>query len=178
MLALLEEQSKQGHIDLFYGDETHICEQGYIPYAWQFREENLAIGVQRGKSVNVFGLFSRQNDFYYRIVEKNINAEFMVEILDEFSWQLKRNTVIVLDNASIHKAKKVRKHFELWQSRGLYIFFLPEYSPQLNLIERLWKELKYRWLKPSDYLSTDNLFYAVNRICANIGECLFLHCNN
>ena len=50
--------------------------------------------------------------------------------------------------------------------------YLPPYSPQLNIAERLWKELKEGWIKPNDYIETDTLFYAVNRICANIGNIL------
>ena len=43
------------------------------------------------------------------------------------------------------------------------------------IIERLWKEFKEGWLKPSDYQSADTLFYAVDRICANIGKELFMN---
>lgn len=82
---------------------------------------------------------------------------------------LKRETVIILDNASAHKARKVKKLLNTWQKRGLYVYYLPPYSPKLNIIERVWKEFKEGWLKPMDYLSADDLFYAVNRICANIG---------
>jgi transposase len=56
---------------------------------------------------------------------------------------------------------------ETWQKRGLYIFFLPAYSPQLNIAERLWKEIKEDWIKPSDYIDAENLFYAVDRICGS-----------
>jgi len=52
---------------------------------------------------------------------------------------------------------------------------LPPYSPQLNIAERLWKEIKEGWIKPHDYLDADNLFYALDRICANIGKNLFIN---
>lgn len=106
--------------------------------------------------------------------EKNINSNFVIEFLDDLSLNIERKTVIVLDNASIHKAKKVTELFGCWQKRGLYIFFLPPYSPQLNIAERLWKEIKEGWIKPTDYIDADNLFYALNRICANIGNTLFM----
>ncbi len=56
------------------------------------------------------------------------------------------------------------------EDRGLHIFFLPPYSPQLNIIERLWKEIKEGWLRPCDYENFDTLRYAVNRVFANIGK--------
>jgi len=173
-LGLLEQQSEIGQIDLYYGDETCISEEGFVPYGWQFNDEDVCIEVQKGRSINLFGLISRSNDFLYKLSEKNINSNFIVEFLDDLSLSIEKKTVIILDNASIHKARKVINLLECWQQRGLYIFFLPPYSPQLNIAERLWKEIKEGWIKPSDYLDADNLFYAIDRICANIGENLFL----
>jgi len=159
-LGLLERQSEKGRIDLYYGDETCISEEGFVPYGWQFDDEDVCIEVQKGRSVNLFGLVSRSNEFIYRISEKNINSDFMLEFLDDLSLKITKKTVLVLDNASIHQAKKVKALFRIWQERGLYIFFLPPYSPQLNIAERLWKEIKEGWIN------------AVDRICANIGKAL------
>ena len=80
--------------------------------------------------------------------------------------------MVVLDNARAHTARKVKELLSVWRKRDLYIFYLPPYSPQLNIIERLWKELKEGWLKPDDYFSIDQLAYALNRVCANIGSVL------
>ncbi|WP_338813108.1 transposase [Bernardetia sp. Wsw4-3y2] len=55
-------------------------------------------------------------------------------------------------------------------TKGLHIFYLPPYSPHLNIIERLWKEIKEGWIKPSDYTTANDLFYGVNRICEAIGK--------
>lgn len=169
---MLERQSEKGKINLYYGDETCISEEGFVPYGWQFDDEDVCIEVQKGRSVNLFGLVSRSNEFIYRISEKNINSDFVLEFLDDLSFKITKKTVLVLDNASIHKAKKVKALFGIWQERGLYIFFLPPYSPQLNIAERLWKEIKEGWIKPSDYIDAENLFYTVDRICANIGKAL------
>lgn len=171
---MLEEQSRKDIIDLFYGDETKVSQEGYVPYGWQFDDEDVAIEAAKGKSINCFGLVSRKNDFIYRNTEGNINSEFIIEVLDGLSLSINKPTVVVLDNARPHTARKVKRLFRIWRQRGLYIFYLPPYSPHLNIIERLWKELKEGWLKPSDYQSADTLFYAVDRICANIGKELFM----
>lgn len=173
-LSLLEHQSRLGHIDLRYGDETQVSEEGFVPYGWQFEDEEVAIAVQKGGKINIFGLVSRANEFYYRTTCETINSDFVIEMMDAFSLSIDKPTVIVLDNARIHTARKVKQLFEIWQKRGLYIFFLPPYSPQLNIIERLWKEFKEGWIKPEDYKSKDDLFYAVNRICNAIGKQLFV----
>lgn len=175
MLGLLERQAENGKIDLYYGDETRVSEEGYVPYGWQFDDEDVAIEATKGRSINCFGLVSRSNDFIYKNTEKNINSDFVIEILDSLSLSISKLTVVVLDNARVHTARKVKELLEVWQKRGLFIFYLPPYSPQLNIIERLWKEFKEGWLKPTDYQSADNLFYAVDRICAAIGNKLFIN---
>ncbi|NMF63278.1 transposase [Brasilonema octagenarum] len=44
--------------------------------------------------------------------------------------------------ASVHKSHLARQHHQRWQQQGLYIFFLPPYSPQMNRIEDEWLHLK------------------------------------
>lgn len=171
----MENQSELGNIDLYYGDETKVSQEGYVPYGWQFDDEKVAIEATKGRSINCFGLLSRSNRFVYKTVEKNIDSAFIIGTLDAFSFTVEKPTVVVLDNARVHTARKVKGLFGAWQKRGLYIFYLPPYSPHLNIIERLWKELKEGWLKPADYQSADNLFYAVDRICAAIGKELFMN---
>jgi transposase len=61
------------------------------------------------------------------------------------------------------------------RQRGLFIFFLPPYSPHLNIAETLWRKLKKEWLNPEDYRDKETLFYAVNRCMANVGEYLTIN---
>ncbi|HEY9295181.1 MAG TPA: IS630 family transposase [Phormidium sp.] len=174
-LALLEQQSRQGSIDLFYGDESQVAEEGYVPYGWQFAQEEVSIQVAKGGKVNLFGLISRSNQFFYQTCRGKMTAHFVVEHLDTFSLSIQKPTVVVLDNAKIHTARQVQERLAYWQARGLYLFYLPPYSPHLNICERVWKELKARWLKPQDYLSVENLFYTVSLALAAIGKELFIN---
>ena len=174
-LNLIEQQAELGNIDLFYADETRFSEQGYVPYGWQFDDEKVAIEVCKGQSINCFGLLSRTNQFIYKTTKNNINSDFVIEMLDDVSLSISKFTFVVLDNARIHTANKVKQLLETWQKRGLFIFYLPPYSPHLNIIERLWKEMKQGWLRPSDYHTADDLFYAVDRICSAIGRQLFIN---
>lgn len=146
-----------------------------MPYGWQFSDEDVAIEVAKGRSINCFALISRGNEIIYRTTEQNITADFVVEQLEQLSTKINKPTVIVLDNARIHTARKVKERCRDWQTRGLYIFYLPPYSPHLNIAERLWKELKSRWLKPDDYCSAENLFYTVNLALATVGKELFIN---
>ena len=141
-LERLLELHKSKYIDLFFADESSFNLEGYVPYGWQFEDEQVCIEVTKGRAINCFGLLSRDNHLIAKTTEKNINSEFVLEQLETFSFNLQKPTVVVLDNASAHTAKKIKDRITCWQKRGLYIFYLPPYSPQLNIIERFWKELK------------------------------------
>ena len=172
---MLEQQSRQGNIDLFYADESQVSPEGYVPYGWQFADEQVCIEAEKGKGLNCFALISRSNKILYRTCEQTITSEFILAQLDELSLGLLKPTVVVLDNARVHTAARVKERLEYWQQRGLFLFYLPPYSPQLNLIERLWKELKARWLRPEDYSTNEKLFLAVNLALAAVGKELFIN---
>jgi transposase len=53
---------------------------------------------------------------------------------------------VILDNASVHKAKSIQPMLKLLEQRGLKLYFLPPYSPELNRIEKRWKKMKYTWM--------------------------------
>jgi transposase len=145
---------------LFYGDESGVSLLPCVPYAWQFTDEQVVMSSERGGSVNCFALISRDNGIHRHLTEQTINAAWISERLDAFSLSLSRLTVVVLDNASVHK-KAVEERWAVWQERGLFVFFLPPYSPHLNIAETLWRKLKYEWLRPEDYADKETLHLAV-----------------
>ena len=136
----------------------------------RFANEELAVEVKRAAALNVFGLLSRSNQLIYRTTLDNINADFVIEQLENLSWRISKPSVVVLDNASAHKARKLAQCIDRWQQRGLFLFYLPPYCPHLNIIERYWKELKEGCIRPQDYQSADTLFYAVDRALAATGR--------
>lgn len=171
----MEQQSVWGNIDLFYGDESRVCEQGYVPYGWQFKGEEVFTEVAKGRGLNCFALLSRNNKLIYRTTEQSIDAGFIMEQLEDLSLTIQKQTVVVLDNASVHSARRIKQCIQAWQQRGLYIFYLPPYSPHLNITERLWKELKARWLRPQDYRTADSLFYQTKLILQAVGKNLHIN---
>ena len=81
----------------------------------------------------------------------------------------KQKTVLVMDNASIHTANKLQNKIEEWESLGLTIFFLPTYSPELNLIEIVWRRIKYKWLQSRDYSDWETFVNALENILKKFG---------
>jgi transposase len=155
---------------LFYGDESHICSEGYVPYGWQFPDEDVFIPVEKGYKINIWGLVSRDNRLHWASTVQNIDSAFVFEQLEKLSFEIRKKTVIVLDNASVHKAKIIQDHLHFWEQRGLYIFFLPPYSPELNIAETLWRKIKKEQIDPIDYTNKDTLFYATNQCLAQFGN--------
>jgi len=51
--------------------------------------------------------------------------------------------VVVLDNAGIHTSKQVKAERKALSREGIYLYFLPPYSPELNEIEPVFKQVKH-----------------------------------
>ena len=167
-LQELVQQEKDGLIDLYYVDESHICTEGYVPYGWQFRGEDVYIPSEMGLRLNIFGMTDRNNRYEGFPTTENMTADKVADFLDRFSLRIRKITFVVLDNASVHICRLIRELYQIWEKRGLFLFFLPPYSPHLNIAETLWRILKGKWLRPADYCTTDSLLYATNRALAAI----------
>lgn len=72
-------------------------------------------------------------------------------------------------------SRKVMERLTDWSRQGVEPFFLPAYSPELNLIERLWREIKQKWLPLEAYKTFDRLKRALNDVLADIGTNLNLN---
>ena len=72
-----------------------------------------------------------RNRCFVRTTENKVTGEWIAEQIDEFVKSLSRLTVIVLDNATVH-TKAVKERLQQWEEKGLFVWFLPTYSPQLN----------------------------------------------
>ena len=98
------------------------------------------------------------------------DSEIVIACMDDFAGQITKKTVVILDRASIHTSSKMQQKAKQWQKQGLYLQFLPAYCPELNLIEILWKHVKYYWLDLSAYQYMDILREMLTEILKNIGS--------
>lgn len=168
----MEQLSESGALDLYYGDEAGVSLEPNVPYGWQFADEAVSMPSEKGFGINCFGLFTRSNKSWTATSKKTIDAAFVVEQLERFSFSLERITVVVLDNARIHTGKKMSERIQAWRRRGLFVFYLPTYSPHLNIAETIWRKLKYEWLAAEDYESRGHLQYAVSLALSAFGKSL------
>ncbi len=98
----LKKQEKLGKIDIRYVDESGFCLIPYVPYAWQEEGKTETIKSQKSKRLNVLGLLNINNELDSYIFECSIDGEIVVACVDDFCSRLKKKTVLVMDQASIH----------------------------------------------------------------------------
>lgn len=165
----LREKQQAGLIDLYFFDETGFVLTPLIPYAWQPKGKTIGLIPSKSQRLNVLGFFSLTNDFYSFIFQGRIDAPVVVACFEAFSKTVTKPTWIILDNAAQHTANLFKAHLSDWEQRGLHIKYLPPYSPELNLIEILWRFIKYAWLPFSAYLNFAALKDSLETILENIG---------
>ena len=168
-LSELSALAASGLIEVYFGDESGFWQNPVIARAWQFAGEEIRLLPEKGKRLSVFGLLNLDCEGKFWASEKTIDSEFVIECLEEWlKEKSEKPRVLVLDNARIHRSQKMQEKLVEWEEKGFYIFNLPTYSPHLNIIEILWRKMKYEWLKPEDYASFEILTEAVKEILSQL----------
>lgn len=114
-------------------------------YAWSKVGERKIINYEAPKKrrVNAVGAYSG-DDFRFHVESGKLTAEVFVDFLDTLLPKPgEPPVVVVLDNYAVHKAKRIQPRLAELRAKGLNLFFLPPYSPELNLIEPCWRHVKH-----------------------------------
>jgi transposase len=142
------------HDRIFFGDAAHVRHNAEAGYAWSAIAEPHLIPTNSGRQrYNVLGVYCTQtHEHLFILTEDNINQETMIDLLQQLraKYPPPAKIYLVLDNASYNKTIRVRDHAETSQ---IILKFQPPYSPNLNLIERLWKFMRKKFCKDK-YRST------------------------
>lgn len=160
-----------GQIDLFYYDEMGLSRQALVPYGWQPTGTSPAfVGATPRGNLTTMAFMSRDNRLRAFTGQGAATADLVVACFEDFARSLTKPTVVILDNASIHPSKAFLSRIPTWRRQNLLIQFIPPYCPELNLIEILWRQIKYHWITPQDFFSADSLAQALTRILTSFGE--------
>lgn len=141
-----------------------------MPYAWQSKLNPILLPAAKGKFLNVVGLMNRKNDLFFEVLETTFNSDKIIHFMDRFVQKIVKKTVVILDNSPIHKSKKFMAKIQEWEEKDVLIFFLPPYSPELNLIEILWRRIKYNWIPFNAYFSFKNLNEHLSYVLSEFGN--------
>ena len=178
VLARLSDYERDKRLTLVYFDESGFSMKPVIPYAWQPRNSTLYLPAKPAKRLNVLGFISRTTPSLFHQHVGTVNTEIVINAFDQFAKHYnatcyqatKRPCIVVLDNASMHRSRAFREKVDDWMAYGVCLHYLPPYSPELNRIERLWRQIKYHYLSPSAYTSFETLTAAVANVlegCSN-----------
>ena len=138
----LMEKAKAGEIQLLFMDAAHFVHgSDFLGYVYS-KTRRLTKTFSGRKRHNILGAL----DFVTKKVitvtnDSYINAESVCDILRTIAAQAKPEVpvCIILDNARYQKCQLVT---DLATKLGINLIYLPSYSPNLNLIERVWKFVK------------------------------------
>ncbi len=161
---------ESGKLDIYYFDESGFSISSNLPYLWSPVKQTAVVKTLVCKRINVLGFLSKQGDLKSYIAEGRVNSDKVIEVFDSFVDTLSKPTIVVLDNASFHKSKKFKSNIARWSNRGLTLCYLPPYSPQLNIIETLWRFMKYIWIEYSAYLCWGNLKQYIQKVFDGYGK--------
>ena len=133
-------QTKEGKIKLFFMDAAHFTLEAFLCKVWSKTPLYLRSGAGR----NRFNVIGCVDPISHEVISTHsmayVNAEQVMEFLEKVRSQCGDMPVtIVLDNARYQRCKAV---LEKATKLGIELLFLPPYSPNLNIIERLWKHVR------------------------------------
>jgi transposase len=156
------EEAKAGERAVFFVDAAHFVMGAFLGMIWCF--ERLFVRAPSGrKRFNVLGALNAITHEVITVTNDTyITATPVCELLQKLAaLGLTVPITLVLDNARYQKCALVQ---ELADALGIELLYLPPYSPNLNLIERLWKFVKKECLS-AKYYEDFSLFSAAITDC-------------
>jgi len=166
-LKLFKQQAMAGDIVLLFGDESEVLTHPYLAHAWAKRGANLRVPAP-GQSRKLALLDAADHvtgelTVHTSSTRRSTDFIALLERIDRcYGLQPGRigtPVVLVLDNGPIHVSKLTR--VALAERPWLTIEWLPKYAPELNDIERAWRDLKRHFLAHQTFRSVEALQAAV-----------------
>lgn len=170
--------AQSGSLNLLYLDESGFSTVPSVQRAWsplgQPHQADASVGKKR---VNVLGALDPVHQILWHAEsEKSMQRTEVVNFIDQVAQHHSQEipTIVVLDNAAIHCHIDADKIHEWGSKNRLFLFYLPPYSPELNLIEILWKQAKYYWRKFESW-TRQELLHKVQELFSDYGEKFEIH---
>ncbi|MCG3472223.1 IS630 family transposase [Xenorhabdus bovienii] len=164
MLNKIKVGAQLGHYRLVYFDEAGFAASPPVQYGWNPRGKPHETEPQDHNRRSVLGALNyTDNTLFYQTMSGSITRADVVDFLEKIAKQGdNRLTFLVLDNARIHHGIEEKIRHRWLQEHNLLLLYLPAYSPELNLIEIVWKQAKYHWRRFIIW-TTDTMEYVISR---------------
>jgi hypothetical protein len=136
-----------------------------VSYTWVRKGQRKRVPYEnpQGRRVNALAALVKGGDtsaLYWVAKPGSLRAHHLIAFLTELP-SAPVPTVVVLDNGSIHRSKETRAAVPGLWARGVYLYFLPPYSPELNDIEAAFRAIKHDHLPERRYATLPALLDAV-----------------
>jgi transposase len=155
------EEARQGRRQVYFVDAAHIVFAPFLGFLWC--AARLVVRAASGrKRYNVLGTLDAVTHRLIRVTNyDSINAESVRALLNAVAEvAVGLPITLVLDNARYQKCAVVQG---LAESLGIELLYLPSYSPNLNLIERLWRFVRVESLDSTYYEDFARFTAAIDR---------------
>jgi len=157
--------------DLYYFDEAGFTLQPCVPYAWQEVGKTLELACANSQRQNVLGFMNYSGEEFHSFAfEGRVDSSLVIECFHLFSNQITKPTIVLIDNASIHTSEEFEDEINELKRKGIILKYLPRYSPELNLIENLWRKIKYEWLPLDAYKNFKTMTKELFEVIKGIGS--------
>ena len=143
-LAKLDHEQR---CELLYFDESGFSPNPPVQYGWGRIGQTRAVEpLAHRQRVNVLGALRHDGQLIWNTQQRPTARDDVIAFFDQIALQSHSvPRIVVIDNAGIHKGDPMEKKRRQWANHGLYLYYLPPYSPELNRIEILWKHAKHFW---------------------------------
>lgn len=173
-LESLKKIATDGKINLLYLDETGFSGNLPVNYSWIKKGTEKCVEKVNDHSIKVNSLCMfnyAQKDFYWSTTQNTVDSDMFIGLFELAKPDFAIPTFIVLDNCSIHRSNKVKKKALEWAKENVFLYFIPPYSPELNIIEPKFKNLKYHHIHKRHFVNRDelesNIHKGILRMCQN-----------
>jgi len=164
-LEPLIEQAQNGKFHLFFVDAAHFVLQPFLGYLYCLVTIFVKSSAGR-KRYNVLGALNAISKDITTITNFTyINSHSICALMDKLkSKYVDLPIYLIMDNARYQKNKFVQAYAD---QLGITLVYLPAYSPNLNLIERLWKFVKKKALYSIYYENFSDFTDAIDQCIEN-----------
>jgi putative transposase len=150
--------------EVFYLDEADIDLNPRIGTTYMRRGKQLVV-LTPGKNVKryVAGALNARTGKVVHVVADRQNSDLFLALVDAVrrAYRRAKRIHLILDNFIIHKSRQTRRHLAPLGGR-IVLHFLPPYSPESNVIERLWKQLHDHVTRNHTHRAIEPLMEAVD----------------
>lgn len=164
-------ENKRENEEILFVDAVHPEHNTLAAYGWIKKGDKRCLKTNCGRQrLNLHGAVNAETMEVTLIESEKVNSDSTIELLETLTQHYFEadRLHIILDNARYHYSVQVKHYLE--SNPKINLVFLPPYSPELNLIERVWRYFKKSVLYNKYYKSIKEFREATINFFRNIGD--------